>query len=320
MPYKFNYLVRPKTRDQSCGLDTPYQSIPRLKPKSSPKSFCSYESVMNESHLESLTGTTFQVFKLLLKFIPKSSDKTVTRENRLFMFLMIIKLNISYSALSAFFNISLSTVTRIFDDCLHSLSIKINHFLFWPDKSSISAAESLKINDPNFHYIIGSTEIKTEQPDTVEQRVFLYSRYERCYTIKFLVAITPNGIIRFVSSCYGGSKSDSLITNDSGILSEFESGDIVYAHERFLGTEASCENSNGNLGISPILHHDRFTGDEVMETHDTNDVNSEIERVFSRLKTHAILNKISIELMPVIDKVIQICCVLTNLQLLTLKE
>jgi len=307
MPYKFNSYTfgRPTTRDQSCGLDTTDQLTL--------KSFCNYESVMNESQLKNLTGTSFQVFQLLLTFIPESSHNTVTRENRLFIFLMIIKLDISYSAIGTFFNISHSTVTKIFNDCLHSLSTKTKNFIFWPDKRTISATlpESSKINCPNFRCIIGCTEIQTEQPNTVEQRVYLYSRYERCYTIKILVAITPNGLIRFVSSCYGGSKSDSLIANDSGILSKLELGDIVYADEGFPGNEASFENSN--LVISPISHHGRSTQDEVMETGDT--VTNEIETVFSRLKTHGILNKISIDLMPVIDEIIHICCVLTNLQL-----
>ncbi|XP_016662321.1 uncharacterized protein LOC100160767 [Acyrthosiphon pisum] len=315
MPYKFNSYTlggRPTTRDQSCGLDTPDQLIP--------KTFWSYESVKNESQLKSLTGTSFQVFKLLLKFIPESSHNTVTRENRLFIFLLIIKLGLSYSALSAFFKISPSTVTRIFYDCLHYLSIKTKKFIFWPDKSTVSATlpESFNIKYPNFRCIIGCTEIKTEQPDTVERKVYLYSRYERCYTIKILVAITPNGLIRFVSSCYGGSQSNSIITYDSGILSKLEPGDVVCGDEGFPGTEASCENSNCNLVATPISHQSGFIEDEVMETRDI--LTSEMEKVFFRLKTHGILNKISIDLIPVIDEIIHICCALTNLQLLILKK
>jgi len=66
-------------------------------------------------------------------------------------------------------------VTRIFYDCLHYLSIKIKNFIFWSDKSTISAtlSESFKINYPNFQCIIDCTEIKTEQPNTVEQMVFI---------------------------------------------------------------------------------------------------------------------------------------------------
>lgn len=46
----------------------------------------------------------------------------------------------------------------------------------------------------------------------------MYSRYKGSYTVKFLVAITPNGMISFVSKCYDGRSSDSFITNDSGFL------------------------------------------------------------------------------------------------------
>lgn len=316
IPNSFNSYTfgRPTTRDQSCGLDTPDQLLL--------KSFRGYESVMNESQLKGLTGTSFQVFQLLLKFIPESSHSTVTRENRLFIFLMKIKLGISYSAISTFFNISRSTVTRIFNDCLHFLSIKTKNFIFWPDKNTISATlpESFKLNYPNCRCIIDCTEIKTEQPNTVEQRVYMYSRYKSCYTIKILVAITPNGMISFVSKCYGGRTSDSFITNDSGFLSKLELGDIVLADKGFPGIKTSCENSNCILVMPPILHHGRFTEDEVMETHTVASVRIHIERVFSRLKTHGILNKISMDLMPVIDEIIHICCVSTNLQLPILKQ
>lgn len=65
IPNSFNSYTfgKPTTRDQSCGLDTPDQLIL--------KSFRGYESVMNESQLKGLTGTSFQVFQLLLKFIPE---------------------------------------------------------------------------------------------------------------------------------------------------------------------------------------------------------------------------------------------------------
>lgn len=124
VPNSFNsYTIgRPKTTDQSCGLDTPDQSIH--------KSFRGYESIINELQLKGITGTSFQVFQLLLKLIPESSHSTVTRENRLLIFLMKIILGISYSAISTFFNISRSTVTRIFNDLLHSLSIKTHKFIF----------------------------------------------------------------------------------------------------------------------------------------------------------------------------------------------
>lgn len=72
--------------------------------------------------------------------------------------------------------------------------------------------------------------------------------------------------------------------------------------------------------MPPILHHGRFTEDEVIETHTVASVRIHIERVFARLKTYGVLNKISIDLLPVADEIIHICCVLTNLQSLILNK
>lgn len=123
------------------------------------------------------------------------------------------------------------------------MALKTKDFVFWPSKDTILATllNSFKKNYPNCRRIIDCTEIRTEQPRTVEQRVYMYSRYKSSYTIKVLVAITPNGMISFLSKCYGGRSSDSFITNDSGFLNLLEPGDIVLADKGFPGIRPGCE-------------------------------------------------------------------------------
>ncbi|KAF0732490.1 THAP-type domain-containing protein, partial [Aphis craccivora] len=177
---------------------------------------------------------------------------------------------------------------------------------------------AFKDNYPNCRCIIDCTEIKTEQPSSVEQRVYMYSRYKSAYTVKTLVAITPSGFITFLSKCYG--TSDTFITNDSGFLSNLEMGDQVLADKGFPGIKVLCENKNSILVMPPILHNGKFSENEVIESYNVASVRIHIERVFAKLKTQGILNKITADLLPYIDDIMHICCVVTNLQNPIIKE
>lgn len=148
----------------------------------------------------------------------------------------------------------------------------------------------------------------------------MYSRYKNAFTIKILVAITPNSLICFLSKCYGGKASDTFITNDSGFLSKLEPGDEVLADKGFLGIKIPCDDKKSILVMPPFLHNGRFTQEEVTETYNVASVRIHIERVFARLKTYGILNKITVDLLLSIDDIIHMCCVLTNLKGLIIKE
>lgn len=143
----------------------------------------------------------------------------------------------------------------------------------------------------------------------------MYSYYKGCYTVKFL----KNGDVSFISKCYGGRSSDTFITNDCGFLFNLEPGDQVLSDKGFPGIKNNVENQNAILVMPPILHNGKFTEEEVLETHSIASVRIHVERFFARLKVHEILNKVPIELLPYIDEIVQMCCVLTNLQLPIIK-
>jgi len=80
-----------------------------------------FESIENEDQIKDLTGTSFNTFNLLLGFLPTVTTKSVLNEkNSLLLFLIKIKLGITFSALSVFFKINRRTVPRIFFKTLHS--------------------------------------------------------------------------------------------------------------------------------------------------------------------------------------------------------
>ncbi|CAI6375069.1 unnamed protein product [Macrosiphum euphorbiae] len=227
-------------QDKSCGPDS-------LQVDSclSYNKFHGFDCIKDENQLKDLTGVTFKVFNLLLPFLSDSNKNLLDIKSQLLLFLIKIKLGITFSALSVFLKISRRTASKIFFKLFDVICSKTKNFIFWPDKYSITQTlpNSFKINYPNCRCIIDCTEIKVEQPSTVEQCVYLYSTYKSCYTVKTLVAV-PNGMISFLSKCYGGRTSDSFITNDSGFLEKLEPGDEVLADKGFPGIKTECENNN----------------------------------------------------------------------------
>lgn len=72
-----------------------------------------------------------------------------------------------------------------------------------------------------------------EKPNNLEVSAVTWSDYKRNNTAKFLVSITPDGLINFVSNCYGGRASDKFITLNSGFLDIIEPYDKILADPGF---------------------------------------------------------------------------------------
>lgn len=246
--------------------------------------------------------------------MPPGKRFSINKENELLLFLMKLKLGITYSALSVMFGVQRTTVARIFSNVLITLSIGTKDFIFWPSKRTISdlLPDAFKKNYPLCRCIIDCTEIRVEQPNTTEQRIYLYSRYKGYYTVKCLVALTPNGMVSFVSKCYGGRASESFITNDCVFLSLLEAGDEMMADKSFPGIKTNCDQANAILITPPFLHNGRFTENEVFETRSIASVRIHIERLFARMKTFGILSKVTTDLLPYIDNIVHMCCVITR--------
>ena len=69
-------------------------------------------------------------------------------------------------------------------------------------------------------------------------RAQTYSNYKHHNTTKFLIGITPQGVISFVSRGWGGRASDKHITENCGILKKLLPGDQVMADRGFTVQES----------------------------------------------------------------------------------
>lgn len=89
------------------------------------------------------------------------------------------------------------------------------------------------VSEHNIRIIIDGTELRHVSPtDTDAQKAF-FSIYKNYHTSKYLVGITPNGRIRFVSVGFPGAISDDITVSVSGLTEILEIGDGVLADKGY---------------------------------------------------------------------------------------
>ena len=81
--------------------------------------------------------------------------------------------------------------------------------------------------------IIDCTEIFIERSKSLHAQASAWSDYKNHNAVKFLIAISPNGYIIFLSDCFSGRTSDQYICSDSGFYKLLDPGDGVMADRGF---------------------------------------------------------------------------------------
>lgn len=81
--------------------------------------------------------------------------------------------------------------------------------------------------------IVDCFEIGTEKPSNLKAQAQTYSHYKQKHTVKYLIGITPQGSISYISKGWGGHVSDKHLTEQCGILNNLLPGVLVLADHGF---------------------------------------------------------------------------------------
>lgn len=106
--------------------------------------------------------------------------------------------------LSHLFDISTSTVSRIFISWINFMDLRLGQLNIWPTRQVINETmpEDFKQKYSSTRVIIDCTEVRCQMPSSLHLNGELFSNYKHHTTLKGLIGISPGGAITFISQLY----------------------------------------------------------------------------------------------------------------------
>lgn len=276
-----------------------------------------------------LTGidydTLMTVYGLVEAHITERATSALTKFEKLMLVLMKLKLNLSLQDLAYRFKISRSCASKVFLDIIHVLFIRLKCLILWPEREELQMSMPMEFRryfGVKVSIIIDCFEVFIERPSNLLARAETWSNYKHHNTVKFLIGITPQGAVSFLSKGWGGRTSDKHVTEHCGLLDKLLPGDIVLADRGFDIKESVGLNfaevkipafTRGKSQLSPL---------ELETTRKIAHTRIHVERVIGLVRNkYTILQSTipidylhcRIDCVPTIDKIVTVCCALSNL-------
>ncbi len=94
----------------------------------------------------------------------------------------------------------------MFNKYLSFVADHFNELICWPSAESIHKAlpQSFRKSYKKVQGIINCLEIEIDKPSDAREQALTWSDYKHANTIKYLICITLDGLINFISEGYGG--------------------------------------------------------------------------------------------------------------------
>ena len=158
------------------------------------------------------------LFNLIVPALNES--RKLSKMSMLLMFFLKIRLNLFDEDIAYRFGVHPSTVSRNFHRVLDVAFAKTAHLIKWPDRETLRLTMPMSFRKffKRCCVIIDCTEIFIERPSDLLARAQVWSNYKHHSTVKFLIGITPQGTISYISNCVGGRMSDKEIVEQSSLL------------------------------------------------------------------------------------------------------
>lgn len=196
-------------------------------------------SSLKEDDCTFYTGLSKTVFDHLAKAASAEATKTflsLPTEDQLLLTLLRLRLGLLYGYLARMFQLSVTCAHNIFKHMLSVLTTIMKKIVIWLPRAVIRNTTPESFLNNRFEgttCIIDGSEIVLQRPKKLRPRAQTYSSYKARNTVKFLMAVAPNGYIMYVSPAYGGRASDKFITSDCGVEDYLGPGDEIMADRGF---------------------------------------------------------------------------------------
>ena len=187
---------------------------------------CEANLVEDDSKVLYYTGLpSYVLLKVVFDFVtvgmPSTfSDGQCSKFQQFLIVLMRLRLNLGVQDLGYRFGIHASTVSRYFRKWLDVLYVRLSGFITWPEQHLLlkTMPMAFRKSFKKCAIIIDCFEIFTERPTALDARAQTWSNSKKHNTVKFLIGITPQGSVAFISNGWGGRVSDVYLTEHCGLL------------------------------------------------------------------------------------------------------
>ena len=272
----------------------------------------------------------FELFRVLfLEYVapklPSCHKRKLSPFDMIIACLMRLRLDLPFQHIGYMLDVHLTTVSASFKETIGFLYNYFQPFVLWPDRQELQKTMPHQFKNAfgnRVAIIIDCFEIFIEKPSNVHARALTWSNYKHAHTYKYLIGITPNGNIAFISKGWGGRAGDKQVTEESGFLNKLVPGDLILADRGF-----NIEDSVGLMCAEVKLPAfargmNQMQAKSLEETRKLAHLRIHVERVIGSL-----CNRFSIfqstqpaeaglacdgQELSFLDKMVFVCCALTN--------
>ena len=215
------------------------------------------------------------------------------------------------------FNISQTTVSRVFISWIKFLYFMLGSIRIWPSRAKIQKhmPTCFKSLYPDCRGIIDAYEIKVQAPSSLVLNSEMYSSYKSHTTYKGNVVISPSGEIIHISSLFEGSISDKELVKQSGLLPLLQPGDQIMADKGFVIQDLLTPLGCSVVMPSFLSSKQQFSKGELQESKKIHNLRVHVERAIRRVKEFHFFDRvIPLTMAGSINQIWTVSCLITDFQ------
>lgn len=246
----------------------------------------------------------------------KGPERKFSVEEEIFIVLVKLKTGNFNEDLAQTFATSTAHISRLFSTWINVMCTELK-VLFEMQSSMEQKAECYeKFED--LRLVIDCTELMVQRASNLDARKKTFSNYKHHDTVKFLVGLSPNLGVNYVSKAWGGRSSDKHITLMSDtLMNGLSPGETVMA-DRGFNISGDLKKKGVKLVIPDFKGRDRpqITKQEAARSEYISKARIHVERIIQRIKTFYHLERvIRLNMQDVVEQIFTVCAYLTNFQL-----
>lgn len=187
------------------------------------------------------------------------------------------------------YGVSSSQCGRIFSKTISMVAVHLQELVIWPDSIKIKQNLPLQFRTRfrDVESIIDCFEIEIEKPSNPIHQALTWSDYKKCNTLKYLISITPHGLINFISTGFGGRITDQSIVEQSGFLGALKPGCQVMADRGFKNIDKILRTKNCTLVRPPSVKTDqKLSKEEAKNAKQIASLRVHVERLIRRVREY----------------------------------